>query len=51
VGGAQGAQAREDPLLEGVALGFQVAEGGTDEQAEGTCGLCYMTSLSFDLFS
>ena len=25
----------EDPFLQGVALGFQVAEGGTDEGAEG----------------
>ena len=32
---AELAQAREDVLLQGVALGLQVAEGGADEDAEG----------------
>jgi len=39
VAGAQLAQAREDLLLQSAALGFQVAEGGGDENTEGASGL------------
>jgi hypothetical protein len=46
VGRRQLAQAWEDPLLQGVTLGFQIAEGRADKDAESTGEKRHITCLT-----
>jgi hypothetical protein len=43
-------QAWEDTILQGIALYFQVAEGGADEDAEGSRWLCYVFPFCYSVF-